>query len=220
MWAAEQERRRWARELHDDTLQDIGALRVLLGSARQGADPEHLAAAVDHAVERLAEQANVLRSLITDLHPAALDRLGIGPAVDALIERAREQSGLDISVSIDLAYESGREERRLAPETELAVYRVVQEALTNVMRHAEATRVEIVIAEEDGRVTARVSDDGTGFETDTDAAGFGLVGMRERASLLDGQVTVASRVGAGTTVTVTLPVERASAEPPALGRTG
>jgi signal transduction histidine kinase len=221
MHAAEEERRRWARELHDETLQDIGALRVLLGGARQGNDPDHLAAAVDHAVERLADQANVLRALITDLHPAALDKLGVAAAVDALVERARRATDLDITVTTDLAFEHGREPRRLAPQTELAVYRAIQEALTNVMRHAGASRVEIEIRETPEAVTARVSDDGCGFDVAEDASGFGLVGMRERVTLVDGEVSVVSRRGAGTTVRVTVPVTRAQAPPaaPVVGRT-
>ena len=216
MQAAEDERRRWARELHDDTLQDIGALRVLLGGARQIGDAEHLAAAVDEAVERLGEQADVLRALITDLHPVALDKLGIEAAVSALTERVRRTTALDVGVDIDLSFEAGRTPDRLAPDTELAVYRTVQEALTNVVRHADASRADIEIREVGGTVTARVTDDGRGFAPADDATGFGLIGMRERVTLLGGELEIRSRPGTGTTVTVRVPAVRADDPVPGL----
>lgn len=209
MKAAEDERRRWARELHDDTLQDIGALRVLLGGARQSEDPDELVLSVDKAIERLAEQANVLRALITDLHPAALDKLGVQAAIDALVDRQRSQTELEISVDIDLSFEAGRTPERLAPETELAIYRTMQEALTNVIRHAHASRADIIVREVGESVEVVVSDDGRGFDDGSDLTGFGLVGMRERVILLDGEVTIQSRAGEGTTVRVLLPAVRA-----------
>ena len=209
MKAAEDERRRWARELHDDTLQDIGALRVLLGGARQTGDPDELVAAVDQAIDRLADQANVLRALITDLHPAALDKLGVQAAVAALVDRLRGQTELELTVDVDLSSETGRTPDRLAPATELAVYRTVQEALTNVVRHARASHVDIVVREVGRNVEVVVSDDGQGFDDSADRPGFGLVGMRERVSLLSGELTVRGRPGEGTTVRAVVPAVRA-----------
>jgi signal transduction histidine kinase len=201
MHAAEQERRRWARELHDDTLQEIGALRVLLGGAMQTGDADHVAEAVTLAVERLASQANVLRAMITDLHPAALDKLGLAAAIEALIDRARDREGLDVSLTVDLSPGEGR----LAPDTELAAYRFVQEALTNVVRHAGAASVEIDVHEADDHLALRVTNDGHGFDPDADAPGFGLLGMRERVGLSGGRVSVESAVGEGTTIRAGLP---------------
>jgi signal transduction histidine kinase len=215
MRAAEDERRRWARELHDDTLQDIGALRVLLGGARQSEDPDELATAVDQAIDRLAEQANVLRGLITDLHPAALDKLGVGAAIDALVDRLRRQTELELNVDVDLSFEAGRTPDRLAPSTELAVYRTVQEALTNVVRHARASRADIVVREFGQNVEVLVSDDGEGFDEGAEGPGFGLVGMRERVMLLNGEVTVRGRPGEGTTVRAVVPAVRADDPVPA-----
>jgi signal transduction histidine kinase len=208
MQAAEDERRRWARELHDETLQDIGALRVLLGSARQTRDPGELGKAVDVAVERLAEQADTLRSLITELHPAALDKLGVAAAIDALVERVRRQSSLDVVVDVNLDAAAGGRRGRLAPAAELAIYRTVQEALTNVVRHAGASTVEIEIWGDAEHVRVRVSDDGLGFDDSEDRSGFGLVGMRERAALLDGDLVVRSKPGLGTTVELVVPALR------------
>ena len=212
MNAAEEERRRWARELHDETLQDIGALRVLLGAARQTDDPVEVFAAVDQAIERLAAQADILRSLITDLHPAALDRLGVGAAVEALVERVGTRTELEIHTDIDLAFEAGRSPLRLDADVELAVYRVVQEALTNVVRHADARMVRLQIREDDERVAVEIRDDGRGFDPRGEAAGFGLVGMRERLTKVSGSLRVESEPGAGTLIRAAVPVSRVSNE--------
>jgi signal transduction histidine kinase len=207
--AAEDERRRWARELHDQTLQELGALRMLLSSARR-AGGEQLAATVDDAVGLLGEAVTELRHLITDLRPAALDQLGVQAALETLIERLRKQTGLDIGLAVDLAYEQGREPTRHHPDLESTVYRIAQEALTNVIRHARATRATVHVREADHRVVLDVRDNGAGFSTDGTERGFGLLGMHERASLAGGSVSVQAAPGRGTRVVADLPVVRAS----------
>src|ERR1700735_1931818 len=124
--AAEAERERWARELHDDTLQSLSALRVGLSTARRSGKPETLEQAVSTAIDHLEEGITNLRALITDLRPASLDELGAAAAIQALCERA-ERQGVAIDVSIDLAYEQGRAQGRHSPEVETAMYRIVQE---------------------------------------------------------------------------------------------
>ena len=111
MQASEQERRRWARELHDETLQELAGLKVLLSGARRSDEPARLETAVDQAVDMIATGIANLRALISDLRPAALDELGAGPAIEALVERVRAQTGLDIALELDLAYEQGRAEQ-------------------------------------------------------------------------------------------------------------
>ena len=106
--ASEQERRRWARELHDETLQEMGALKVLLQGARQAGENEALRRAVDQAVDQIQLSISGLQGLITELRPAALDELGAGPALEALVKRVAATSGLDIDSQLDLAYEQGR----------------------------------------------------------------------------------------------------------------
>ena len=113
--ASERERLRWARELHDETLQELAALRIALSSARKSGDAQALGQAADDAVERATAAIAALRDLITDLRPASLDELGPGPALEALIDRTRRLSGLTITAEIDLAYESGRESERHVP---------------------------------------------------------------------------------------------------------
>ena len=130
MRAAEDERRRWARELHDETLQALGGLRVLLSSARRSREPGALQSAVESAMEQLSEEITNLRSLITELRPAALDEIGLAPALEALFERARATYGLEIGATVELASEIGTDTSRLDPDIETAVYRVVQRRST------------------------------------------------------------------------------------------
>ena len=206
--ASEAERRRWARELHDATLQELGALRILLSSARRSADPERLRAAVDDAVDQLAAAVTDLRAIITDLRPAALDELGLDPALRALVERLQGQSDLDVRVEIDLALERGEASTRLTPELEAAVYRVAQEALGNVIKHAQARSATVTLVERDGMLDLRVTDDGTGFEPSRRYEGFGLLGMAERVELTGGALEFDSKAGRGTTVHAAFPVSR------------
>ena len=205
--AAEDERRRWARELHDETLQNLAALRILLSSARRSGPSEALDRALDDAVDRLEGEIATLRGLITDLRPAALDEFGTLGAIEALLERVR-RSGLDIDLHADLAYENGRAPTRHTAELEAAVYRIVQEALTNATKHGGARRAVVEIDEDDRNVRVVVRDDGAGFDPGSRTDGFGLLGMRERVELLDGSLDVESAPGQGTTVTAVLPVQR------------
>jgi signal transduction histidine kinase len=121
------------------------------------------------------------------------------------------QSGVDIALECDLAFESGRSAARHLPEIEVAIYRIAQEALTNVVKHAGAERVEVRIADPDsdeGHVLIEVTDDGRGFDPGDADRGFGLLGMRERVTLVRGELELQSRPGKGTTVTARIPVAR------------
>jgi signal transduction histidine kinase len=203
--AAEAERRRWARELHDETLQGLAALKVQLAGARTLDDVEGMRAAIDGAVEHVSEEIADLRSLITDLRPAALDELGLLPALESLAERVRTVHGIEVALRVEL---DGGEDRRLPSEVEIAAYRIVQEALTNVGRHARARRADVLVEEAHGELHVRVVDDGLGFDAAGGANGFGLLGMSERAELLGGEVSVEAdgREGAGTVVRARLPL--------------
>jgi signal transduction histidine kinase len=205
--AAEGERQRWARELHDDTLQSLSALRIGLASARRAGRTEGLADAVGKAVEQLEEAISNLRALITDLRPAALDELGVSAAIEALAERAG-RNGMEVDVSVELAHEQGASAARLLGELETALYRIVQEALTNATKHGHATRAVVEVHEDAGSVHLLVRDDGRGFDTQAQSTGFGLLGMRERVALLSGELRVSSSPDEGTTLSATIPVQR------------
>jgi signal transduction histidine kinase len=199
--AAELERRRWARELHDETLQGLGALNVLLSAGLNG----NLENAVRQSLGLLEEQIAALRSLISDLRPAVLDDLGVQPALEALAERLASTAGMTVELKVDLAFEREEAPTRLTPEIENAIYRLVQETLTNVIKHALTDRAAVSVLESNGSVAVEVRDFGVGFDLDEITGGFGLIGMRERAELVDGKLAVASTPGEGTTVSIVLP---------------
>jgi len=204
MAAAEAERARWARELHDETLQGLANLRLVLSAACRSGKPDVMAQAIVDAVAQLDADISALRALITDLRPAALDQLGADAAIEAWADRLR-RTGLEIDVSVDLAYEQGRHDERLVPEIETALYRIVQEALTNATKHGRAQRAVVDVTEGSRHVHVLVRDDGSGFDLATRTDGFGLVGMRERVELLDGALSVDSAPGKGTTISAKLP---------------
>jgi signal transduction histidine kinase len=206
--ASERERQRWAHELHDETLQELAGLKVLLIGARSTRDVDTVHTTLDAAIEQIDTEITGLRRLITDLRPAALDTFGVKAALEALAERIGVTSGLEVVLDVDLAFESGRVQQRPAPALESALYRLVQEALTNVVKHANAGAVEVSVAEREDRVELTVHDDGDGFDPAGATNGFGLLGMRERALLFGGQLEVESAPGAGTTVRASLPVTR------------
>jgi signal transduction histidine kinase len=208
--ASERERQRWARELHDETLQSLAGLKVMLSSARRAKDQESVAAILETAVEQIGDAIAELRRLITDLRPAALDEFGTATALEGLVERVAQTSGLKISLTLDLAYEQGRAETRHPAMIEDAIYRIVQEALTNVVKHAGATRVSVTVTEDEQRaVTVTVADDGIGIAAaaspGADDGGFGLIGMRERVELVHGTLSVTPGERRGTVVRAVLP---------------
>jgi signal transduction histidine kinase len=213
MEARERERTRWAREIHDEVVQGLGALRLKLANARDRHDEETMSGAIDDVLEGLGTEIDGLRHLITELRPAALDDLGLVPALQALARRAQAIDGLEVQTEIDL----DSEHERMDPELESTIYRVVQEALTNVSRHAQATRavVSVTAARDGSSVRVAVTDDGRGLPAggapsdprgDGLQGGFGLSGMRERAELVGGELELVPAPGQGTTVRLTVPL--------------
>jgi two-component system, NarL family, sensor histidine kinase DevS len=202
MAAAEAERHRWARELHDETLQALGGLKVLLSSAARLDDPEAMRSAMRDATQQLSGDIEALRSLIAELRPPALDQLGLAPALTSLAQRTAAANGLEIRSEVQLG-----DEQRLASEVETTVYRVVQESLTNVVKHARAASVELQVRCDGPELEVCVADDGIGFDPDgAQAAGFGLLGMRERVELAGGELSVLPGAVAGTVVRARLPL--------------
>jgi signal transduction histidine kinase len=198
--AAEQERHRWARELHDETLQGLAALQVLLTAAQASDDPAAVNGAVTQAVAQIQNDIDALRTLITELRPAALDELGLAPALETLTSRV----GLVNGFAVDLAMQMNGNER-LPAQVETAAYRIVQEALTNVAKHARADGVEVRVERSDHDLLIRVRDDGRGFAVEEPTEGFGLTGMRERVALGGGSILIESAED-GTLIEARLPV--------------
>jgi signal transduction histidine kinase len=200
--SAEKERKRWARELHDDALQGLAAIRINLATALQGKGkerPARIERAAEETLEELEDQINDLNRLINDLRPAALERLGLAGALQALAEESAARSGIAVTTTIEIGEEPSGDEERL-------VYRLVQEALTNVVKHASASAVEVSAREAGGKIEVAVRDDGAGFDPATSTGGRGLTGMRERIELLGGQIDVSSKPGRGTEIAASVPL--------------
>jgi signal transduction histidine kinase len=204
--AAEQERARWARELHDETLQNLAALRIGLAVELRKGSLDGLTEIVHEAVDQLESEISNLRSLITALRPIVLDDVGVHAAIEDLAERAR-RDGLEVELRIDLG--DGRAGRHTT-DVETTLYRITQEALTNARKHGGAGQVLVEIQDHDHYVHLSVRDDGRGFDPRAKATGFGLHIMGERAELLGGTLEIDSAPGRGTQITVDLPTHRVS----------
>jgi signal transduction histidine kinase len=204
LMAAESERARWARELHDETLQNLAALQIAIAGHLRTRNPEAMTDFMTGAAAQLAGEIQNLRALISELRPAALDDLGLGPAITTLADRTKQQ-GLEVRLSVDLFYEEGKAPDRLSQEVETALYRITQEALTNARKHGNASHVNVDLWEDASQVHLTVQDDGHGFDPDARTQGFGLTGIRERVELLRGELELTSIADKGTTLIIAVP---------------
>jgi two-component system, NarL family, sensor histidine kinase DevS len=199
--AQELERRRFARELHDETGQALTSILLGLKSLDEALPNPSAQAALAELRELVVNALQDVRRLAVELRPKVLDDFGLVPALERLAETFAEQTGIEV------AFRSILRGERLPTEIETALYRVVQEALTNVVKHARATRVSVLLTRKDSKVAAVIEDDGAGF--DPSAAGqhrLGLVGMRERLALLDGKIEIESSEGVGTSIVAEVPL--------------
>jgi len=199
--AQEDERRRLARELHDETGQALTSILLGLRGLEDAEDPEAMRGSLGEVRELVRSTLQDVRQLAVELRPTALDDFGLVPAVERLTDTFAEQTGIAVEFVPNVR------QGRLPPDIETALYRVVQESLTNVVKHARAGHVSVVLTEKNGSVSVVVEDDGVGFEPERARdGGLGLVGMRERIGLLGGRVVIESRPGAGTTFVAEVPV--------------
>ncbi|MHB1568801.1 MAG: sensor histidine kinase [Solirubrobacteraceae bacterium] len=200
--AAESERARWARDLHDETLQALGGLRVMLASTIGRPDITKRDETLRMAVQDIELAIAKLREIVSDLRPQLLDDLGLGPAIEALVERRRSD---ELKIESRLALDASQDGRRELPmEMETTIYRLVQESLTNVIKHAQARQVQVSVEPQGTELVVAVQDDGHGFDVDSRTGGFGLAGMQERVALAGGTLTVESG-DSGTRVLARLP---------------
>jgi two-component system sensor histidine kinase UhpB len=202
--AAEDERKRIARELHDGTAQTLAALRVRLRLARTVDDASVRSLLLEEISEEIGAAIDEVRRMARGLRPPALDILGLAPAVESYARSVAEAGGLRLELAVEPV------ENALAPEAELAVYRIIQEALSNVVRHSGAETVYVGLARRNGAVEAVVQDDGSGFVLDSvmtteTGRGLGLFGMQERASYMGGTVHIETWPERGTRVLVVIP---------------
>jgi signal transduction histidine kinase len=198
----EEERRRLRRELHDETAQVFSAVRMELGVIRQQANPQ-VAQSLDHVLALTDTGIRSIRNVTHRLRPSLLDDLGLAPALRSLASEFGERAGL----SVDL--ETPQHMPALSKDAELALFRAMQEALSNVLRHAQATLVHITVREEANALALTIRDDGRGPATDPSAGGMehmGLTGMQERIGALGGTVTLDAPADGGFSVTAAVPL--------------
>ena len=202
----EDERRRIAREIHDQIGQQITALRIALETLEAHSEGQQLAARAQRASQLARELDDSIDFLTWDLRPAALDLLGLGTELANLAQGWSERFGVPVDY-----HAVGMDGVRLAPHLEINIYRITQEALHNVHRHAGSCTVSIVLERVDGELILTIEDDGRGFDGDTvDARAphhMGLVSMRERAALMGGRIDIESSPGKGTAVYVRVPLD-------------
>ena len=199
--AQELERARLARELHDETGQALTSILLGLKPLEQSATNDDARRAIAALRELVVSTLQDVRRLAVELRPAALDDFGLVPAIERLADTFRQQTGAQVDLEVPVGDE------RLPSSVETTLYRIVQEALTNILKHAGARSVSIIIVRKPGSVSVLVEDDGTGFDPESALnGGLGLVGMRERIGLVGGRFNVESRPGSGTTLVAEVPI--------------
>jgi PAS domain S-box-containing protein len=215
MRATEEERKRIARELHDDTAQSLAATMMRLGVLARTTDEEARARIHAELNETLEGLVEGVRRIAQGLRPPALEDVGVEAAIRSHVRKSLDRTRMAVALHLESV------EDRLGPEAQLVVYRVVQEALSNVLRHSDARNVEVRLEVEgegeDARVVATVTDDGRGFDAEGEflaGAGLGLLGMDERARLIGGRLTLASAPGEGCLVRLRIPAPDGVASSP------
>ncbi len=214
--AQEAERARLARELHDEIVQQLIALGHGVDRVHRllDRDPAQATERLQAMRTSITELVDELRALIGDLRPPALAELGLLPAVELLLDRSGE-NGPDITLVVQ------GDERRLAPQSELALFRIVQEAWNNIRRHAQARRADFTFAYEHDGLRVTITDDGVGFaspgEVDVPDGHWGLRGMRERAELTGGSYEMTSTPGRGTRIHLCIPYPGVGGRDPVCG---
>ena len=204
--AQEEERKRIARELHDEMSQTLAAMLISLEAVRDAGSPELLQAKIDNARKLALRAIDSTHRMIFDLRPAILDDLGLPAAIKWYAEERLKPLG------INFRYEGDLFEKRFQTEIETVLFRIAQEAITNIAKHSQAENVIIDLELEDSYISLEIEDDGIGFDlgsissTKSGSRGLGLLGMRERVLLLDGKLEVQSQPGSGTRVSVTVPL--------------
>jgi signal transduction histidine kinase len=199
----ETERRHIARELHDEAGQSLSSLMVNLRLLeRKVDDAEAMLAGIAELKQMTSDVSENLHRLAIDLRPASLDHLGLETTLRKHIETFGRQNKMVTQFEA-----VGLDDKRLQPDVETNLYRVVQEALTNVIRHAKATQVDVLLERRGDQLVAIIEDNGVGFDTEVagQSSRLGLLGMRERAEMLQGNLMIESTPGSGTTIYVEVP---------------
>jgi len=211
--AQEEERKRISRELHDVIAQTLSSINVQLASLKQEVllDPAGTALSITRTQQLVERSVNIVHQFARELRPTVLDDLGLVPALETYMKNFKEETGIQVSLSAFAAVEQVTGDKRIV------LYRVAQEALTNVARHAQASRVEVSIEKREGTVAMKITDNGKGFPAERVFQArknqrLGLLGMRERLEMVGGNFTIQSVPDKGTTITVQVPFGEAHAK--------
>jgi signal transduction histidine kinase len=201
----EEERKKISRELHDVIAQTLTGINLRLAALKQEGNTLGLARSIARTQQLVQESVDIVHRFARKLRPAVLDDLGLIPALHTFMKQFRAETGMRVSLAADAAVEELNGDKRTV------LYRVAQEALTNVARHAQASQVDVKLGKLDGTVCIRISDDGKGFQTELTVRGkkderLGLLGMRERLETVGGKFTVTSAPGKGTTILAQVPL--------------
>jgi signal transduction histidine kinase len=197
--AQELERRRLARVLHDETGQALASILLGLRGLERHSGPVEAGEAIAQLRELAVATLRDVRQLAVDLHPKALDDFGLVAALERLIQTWGSQAGIEVVFAARLG------DDEVSEDASTAIYRIVQEALTNVVKHAAARHVSVLLTRKNERVVAVIEDDGQGFDPGRESEGSGIQSMRERVELLDGRLRIESSAGSGTTLVVEVP---------------
>ena len=208
--AQEEERKRISRELHDVIAQTLTSINVRLSTLKKQAtlSTKDLERSIARTQQLVEESVNIVHRFARELRPTVLDDLGLIPALHTFMKSFREQTGIRVSLSAFAAVEQVNGDKRTA------LYRVAQESLTNIARHAQASRADVKIQKLDGAVCMKIKDNGKGFQTGRVLHAkknkrLGLLGMRERLEMVGGNITIESAPGKGTTILAQIPLANA-----------
>lgn len=203
--AQEEERRRISRELHDETGQALTSLLIQLKVLERQSSAEGVQTRVEELRKTAAGTLQEVRRLAADLRPSALDDLGLMPALESYIDAFSHQTGIIVAFDVETP-----DNFRLPRDVEITLYRMIQEALTNIARHSQASSARIAITQDSATLHIRITDDGCGFDVaqalHSSECGLGLLGMRERIEIVSGRLWIESQPGQGTTIKITLPL--------------
>ncbi|HIJ78116.1 MAG: histidine kinase [Desulfobulbaceae bacterium] len=204
----EEERKRIARELHDQTGQALVSFMLMLKMLEQANSQEEINNGIKQLKVVLSEEMENIHHMAIELRPSVLDDMGIEAAIGLYVDQFKQKHNIDIKLTI-----IGFDDNRPAPHVEISIYRIIQEALINVLRHAKAKKIKIILEWRDTDIRGIVEDDGVGFNTDgRDKGRLGLYGMEERSRLLGGTFRIESEPEGGTLVLFSIPFEQDLAE--------
>lgn len=202
--AQEEERKKIARELHDEVGQTLTAIKINLEILKRKLDPE-LLSHIDESISLIDKTIEQIRSISLNLRPSLLDNLGLISALKWYVEKERKRSNLNFDYIFNF------DQEKLDKDLAITIFRIVQESITNIIRHAKAKNVFLEIKEEEGRIRIIIKDDGVGFDTENiwkelkEGKALGILGIKERVDLFNGNLEIKSKEGEGTEIKIELP---------------